>query len=172
MEESKAPTNPARLPVELAGHALVWGQAVALQAERVRNAATVAGRHIDGYFLVLAIRQVLRSAEAMDRAIGGDAGLRNAQTRFLAEHPQAQKMRDVLSHFDEYEAGKGKLQRSGEVGALNVWLGVGEDSVTVALASNLTVELSAASSAALALADATLSAKDRFLTRFRRQLGD
>jgi hypothetical protein len=81
-------------------------------------------------------------------------------------------MRDVLSHFDEYEAGKGKLQRSGEVGALNVWLGVGEDSVTVALASNLTVELSAASSAALALADATLSAKDRFLTRFRRQLGD
>jgi len=49
---------------------------------------------------------------------------------------------------------------------------VGEDSVTLALASNLTVELSAASSAALALADATLSAKDRFLTRFRRQLGD
>jgi hypothetical protein len=73
----------------------------------------------------------------------------------------------VLSHFDEYEAGKGRLQKSGEVGALTIWLGVGEDSVTLALASNLTVELSAASSAAIALADATLSAEDRFLRRLR-----
>jgi hypothetical protein len=167
MEGSKAPTNPATLAVELAGHAYVWGQAVGLEAERVRSAATVAERHIDCYLLVLAIRQVLRSAEAMDRAIGGDEELRKAQTQFLAEHPQTQKMRDVLSHFDEYEAGKGRLQKSGEVGALTIWLGVGEDSVTLALASNLTVELSAASSAAIALADATLSAEDRFLRRLR-----
>jgi hypothetical protein len=69
----------------------------------------------------------------MDKAISGDEELRKAQTRFLSEHPQAQKMRDVLSHFDEYEGGRGRLQKTGEVGALTIWLGVGEDSVTLAL---------------------------------------
>jgi hypothetical protein len=30
-------------------------------------------------------------------------------------------MRDVLSHFDEYEAGTGRLQKAGEVRALTIW---------------------------------------------------
>jgi hypothetical protein len=168
MDGSRAPKNPATLAVVLAGHAYVWGQAVGIEAERILSAATGTERHIDCYLLVLAIRQVLRSADAMDKAIGGDEELKQAQIRFLAEHPHAQTMRDVLSHFDEYEAGNGRLQKSGEVGPLNIFLGVGDDSITLSLASNLTVELSAASSAALALADATLSAKDRFLARIRQ----
>jgi hypothetical protein len=103
----------------------------------------------------------------MDKAVGGDEELAQARSRFLAEHPQAQTMRDVLTHFDAYEAGRGTLQKTGEVGALTIYWGIGEDSVTLTLAPNLTIELSAASSAALALTDATLSAKDRYLTRVR-----
>jgi hypothetical protein len=167
MEVSGSSTNPGKLAVELAGHAYVWGQAVGLEADRALTAPTALNHHVDGYLLILAIRQVLRSADAMDKAVGGDKDLREAQARFLAEHPQAQTMRDVIIHFDEYEDGTGKLQKTGEVGPLTIWFGVGDDSVTLALASNLTVELSTASSAALALADATLSAKDRYLARLR-----
>ena len=155
--------NPARLPVELGGHTYLWGQAVALGAERVRNASSVLHRHIDGYLLILAMRQVLLSAEAMNEAIGGDEELTATLARFLADNPQAKNMRDVLSHFDEYQAGTGKLQKTGKVGELMAWLGVGEDSVTVSLASSMMVEVLQASSEAIALADETLSAQHRFL---------
>jgi hypothetical protein len=82
-----------------------------LEAERVRKADTPKLHHIDGYLLVLAIRQVLRSAEAMNEAVGGDDELTSAQDRFLDEQPQAAAARDALTHFDNYEAGKGKLQK-------------------------------------------------------------
>lgn len=159
--------NPGRIAVELAGHAHLWGGAVSIEVDRVRSAKGAYERHVDGYFLVFAIRQVVRSAEAMQRAVGGDAALKEAQDRFLAEHPQAQAMRDVLSHFDDYERGTGRLQKSGEVGDIQIWFGVGDPSFTLALASGLTIELSAASTAAIALANATLEAEVRFLERLR-----
>src|SRR5665213_1880069 len=65
MTRPESAENPGKLAVELAGHAYLWGGAVSIQAERVRNTPTPFERHVDGYFLVLAIRQVLRSAEAM-----------------------------------------------------------------------------------------------------------
>jgi len=81
-------------------------------------------------------------------------------------------MRDVLTHFDEYEAGIGSLQETREVGDLTIWLAVGEDSVTVTLASELMLKLSTVSEAALALTEATLEAKDRFLERQRKARGN
>jgi len=163
--------NPGKIAVELAGHAHLWGGAVSIQAERVRNATGPYERHVDGYFLVFAIRQVVRSAEAMQKAVGGDTVLKTAQDRFLAEHPQAKAMRDVLSHFDDYERGTGTLQKSGEVGGIQIWFGVGDTSFTLALASNLTIELTAASTAATSLANATLEAEDRFLARLKAARG-
>lgn len=159
--------NPAALAVELAGHAYAWGQAVVIQSQRLRETDSPLYRHVDSYLLVIAMRQVLRCAEAMSKAVGGDRELAGAKAEFLNDHRNARAMRDVLSHFDEYQAGKGKLQKSGKVGRLAIWMGAGEDSFTLALASNLTLELSGASSSALALADATLAAKDRYLARLR-----
>jgi hypothetical protein len=105
----------------------------------------------------------------MNKAVGGDGHLRKAPDRFLDEHPRAKNMRDVLSHFDEYEAGKGDLQKSGEVGELTIFLSTGPDSVTLTLASNLSIEVSEASSAALELAEETLNAKERFVTRLQKE---
>ena len=73
-----------------------------------------------------------------------------------------------LTHFDQYEAGTGDLQESGEIGDLAIWLGVGNDSVTLSLSSGLMVEVSALSDAAIALTEATLEAKERYLARIRR----
>ena len=161
--------NPAGLAVELSLHLRLWREAVELEADRLRTAPTIAHRHIDGYFLVVAIRQVLLSAEAMNKAIKGDGHLANALAHFLADHPQAKEMRDVLIHFDEYERGTGILQEVGELDAdrLAVWLGIGEDSTTLSLAPGLMLELVGASSAALRLADETQSAFDRFLVRHK-----
>lgn len=151
----------------------IWGQAVGVQANRaVKNATSIADRHVDGYLLILALRQVLRSASAMNKAVGGDGHLAAAVSTFLEGHPQAVKMRDVLTHFDEYEAGIGSLQETREVGDLTIWLAVGEDSVTVTLASELMLKLSTVSEAALALTEATLEAKDRFLERQRKARGN
>jgi hypothetical protein len=113
MEGSKAPTNPATLAVELAGHAYVWGQAVGLEAERVRSAATVAERHIDCYLLVLAIRQVLRSAEAMDRAIGGDEELRKAQTPISGRTPPDPEDAGCAQPFRRIRGWKGAASEVG-----------------------------------------------------------
>ena len=81
----------AGLAVELSLHLRLWREAVELEADRLRTAPTIAHRHIDGYFLVVAIRQVLLSAEAMNKAIKGDGHLAQPTLGSLPRRPPAGK---------------------------------------------------------------------------------
>jgi hypothetical protein len=83
--------NPVGLAVELSLHLRLWRKGVELEADRLRTAPTIAHRHIDGYFLVVAIRQVLLSAEAMNKAIKGQSARpRCRQSQCLAS-PRRQR---------------------------------------------------------------------------------
>jgi hypothetical protein len=44
-----------------------------------------------------------------------DSTLRSAVEHFLGLTPDSAVIRDVLTHFDEYEAGRGRLQREGRL---------------------------------------------------------
>ncbi len=159
--------NLSRVPIELAGHAWVWRRAVALQAERIQSAPTVADRFVDGYLLVIAVRQVYASALAMNKGVlGTDRILRSAIEDFLIDHPAAKHVRDILIHFDEYEIGNGSLQKEGKMGRLDIRL-ERNDATTIwlVLADGVRIELSSAADAALQLADQVLSAPDRFVVR-------
>jgi hypothetical protein len=98
---------------------VVWQRAVTTQAERTTTAPTVADRFVEGYLLVIAIRQVYAAAMAMNKAVSGtDPELQSAMEQFLSDHPGAMDVRDILFHFDDYEIGEGRLQEQGKIG---VW---------------------------------------------------
>lgn len=68
----------------------------------------------DSYFLVMAVRQLLRVEEAY-RRLTGDARLTKARSAFDATIPDAKLFRDILEHLDAYMQGKGDLQGEGRI---------------------------------------------------------
>jgi hypothetical protein len=105
-----------------------WEAAVAQQIERVRVARdelrglTPAHGPIEpmqrieyeAHFLLVAIRNVVRSAHAL-RAVIGQGPLADAITEFEQRFPEAADFRDYATHFDEYQLGEGRHQRTGAV---------------------------------------------------------
>lgn len=100
--------------------AAAWSSAVDGQAARVLPVGLeTAAYQTDVYLFILAVREVLRCAEwAKDHVDGqrdGDRSrnLNSAVAAFDAAVPGATDVRDILTHFDEYERGKGTLQKKG-----------------------------------------------------------
>ena len=72
--------DQAEQVVKLGGHANAWAMAVSLEAQRLQSPRTRDEQFVDCYLLVLALRQVIRSAEAMHKAVGGDPQLKPARS--------------------------------------------------------------------------------------------
>jgi hypothetical protein len=75
--------------------------------------ATPDQRQADAALMAVAVRNVLRAAEAV-AALGTDADLDAALATFRAKLPGVKDLRDVLEHFDAYASNHGRLQRAGE----------------------------------------------------------
>ncbi|HZT66043.1 MAG TPA: hypothetical protein VFA11_09675 [Acidimicrobiales bacterium] len=156
--------NPLTLPAELSGPLGAWHHGVARQAERVHAATNGVERFVDAYLFVIALRQVLRGAQAMLRATssGGqtDKPLREALATFKGAVGDATKIRDVLTHFDAYHEGAGNLQKAGKMGPLEIHSERGHETYWLVV-SGFRVEIGAAALAASDLVDEALNAQLR-----------
>jgi hypothetical protein len=105
------------LPSVASAHLGIWHRAVVMQAERVLDAAVPpVTRQTDAYLFVQALREVLRAAELMKRALADDTraeAVLRAMAEFDAAVPRAKDARDVLDHFDDYARGIGLLSHPG-----------------------------------------------------------
>jgi hypothetical protein len=106
---------------ETGSGATVWAQAVrdvlALhESAREQFAANDADReawerlHGCALMVAVAVDQVLAFAERVRLLTGGDAELAEACARFDAATPDAEMLRDIAAHLDEYAAGEGWRQ--------------------------------------------------------------
>lgn len=88
-----------------------------------RGVAVAHQQSADCHFILIAVRNVLRVLE--DRtAATDDPRLLRAESDFRAAHPDVWHLRDVLEHLLDYQAGRGRLQRRGEIseGESQPWL--------------------------------------------------
>lgn len=95
------------------------------------TASDMLRRQSDGPLFALALANLERAAPAL---------LTEAHPAVLAYRgafPQAKKVRDMLSHFDEYAAGKGRLQRSGTVAGFTIAFGHDGSTFTLHVAGEL-----------------------------------
>ena len=67
------------------------------------------------YFLLTAIRQLLRTVSALHQ-VTEDASFQRLGQLFFAEHPDVAELRNVVEHLDEYLRDIGSRQRSGRTG--------------------------------------------------------
>ncbi len=101
------------------GHLWTWMFATGAQAKRVQEMRDDDEPEADAWLFALAVRQVLRCVEwAIKHADASRDGSRSTALRgalrvFDSAVPNAIAVRDILSHFDEYDEGNGKLQRDG-----------------------------------------------------------
>jgi hypothetical protein len=65
----------------------------------------------DCHFLLIAMRNLLRAIEA--QPVGKDRRVIEAREEFEHSVPHAKDFRDILEHLDDYQAGKGRLQKPG-----------------------------------------------------------
>jgi hypothetical protein len=106
-----------------AGH---WADAIEVQMGRVLDAssevernATPAGKHrlhYETYFLLAAMRQLLRVCDAYFK-VTKDKRLKDARSDFQTAASDAVNFRDWVEHLDAYFSGLGNMQKSGEVSA-------------------------------------------------------
>jgi hypothetical protein len=97
----------------------------------------------------------------------GDAKLRAACDAFLARNPDAKALRDVLTHFDAYEAGTGKLQSKKGFGDLAIFFERGESTLALRI-NDMRIALNQALSEADALLYASIDAQVRLRERLRK----
>lgn len=168
----------------------IWHSAMQAQARRIDAVRlNVPGYHTEVYLFILALREVLRCAEwasthTMRQGDGARASrIDQATNAFDQAVPGAADVRDILTHFDRYEQGKGKLQEDArkrakerqrlvdqghdlppiEVPRLLTNQLFQRDGTTVKLhLLGYTVDVAAAEAAADALAVAVLDAVDDF----------
>jgi hypothetical protein len=166
-----------------AAHTVRWWKAVELQWARIQGvddaddpAAQMMQRELDAIFFVVALRDLLRLAEAVadDDSTGA---VRHAIDAFQQTIPDAKNVRDVIEHFDEYSRGVGNLQQ--EWDKRRPWSAPTQGTVSfaswdgqtyvidilVTSARTLTLDLRKAHEAASHLADAMGDFYDRSLAR-------
>lgn len=97
-------------------HLLIWTLAVGSQRDRVAESRPITDTEVESYLYVLALRNLLRVARLA--ATFDPQASEAAVQEFEATIPAAIHIRDVLEHFDEYEAGIGRLQENGAIHAL------------------------------------------------------
>jgi hypothetical protein len=154
---------------------LLWGDAIHSQWERIEEVRDelrglppyrdvppeelrMGGRLMwEAHFLVIAIRQLLRSQEVYVKQTG-DHRLADARAAFDAAVPHAKDFRDVLEHIDDYLRDRGKLQTKGRM-PLGVEMEVAHERstgrVTLRFGDDHELDLFDATDAALVLAEVT-----------------
>jgi hypothetical protein len=80
----------------------------------VHRAAASSSHAADVHFSLVAIRNTLRLMEDKLKVFP-DAPLQALAEEFRTSFPDAWDLRDILEHLLDYEEGKGKLQRRGEM---------------------------------------------------------
>src|SRR3954447_26266067 len=119
IDHSPSRIDPAfayfRLGTEQHGNLPTWREALALQAERLRDAMPD-GRTLDAdaHFALVAIRQGLRLVEVVQSYVDDEA-LGRALDEHDEEFADARNLRDVATHLDEYIFDLGRLQKRGAV---------------------------------------------------------
>jgi hypothetical protein len=108
-----------RLGWETGAGATVWARAAQDELARHESARekwtsspdreTWERLHSSALMLVVAIDQVL-AFERRVRRLTGDAELARARERFDAVGPDAEDLRDLVAHLDEYAVGQGRRQ--------------------------------------------------------------
>ncbi|MEW6475335.1 MAG: hypothetical protein AB1679_24025 [Actinomycetota bacterium] len=95
----------------LAGQVLKWAEAIDLQRQCIlAPSATTMNAIVDANLMLLALRNLVRAAEAA-ACHTKDQRITDAVDTFKASLPGIVDMRDVVEHFDAYLDGKGKLQK-------------------------------------------------------------
>jgi hypothetical protein len=110
------PDSEGAVRAMLAGWLYTWFAAAERQAMRTLHPQHRSDYQVEGYLFILAVRQVLRAVEAArshaDQHRDGkrSAKLTKALATFDTTVDAARMVRDVLTHFDKYQRGKGDLQ--------------------------------------------------------------
>lgn len=175
---------------EVGAGAAIWARAVqdvlALhESTRERFEANTADRevwerfHATALLVVVAIDQIL-AFERRVRRLTGDAELANARARFDVACPDAEDLRDMVAHLDEYAVGKGWRQRPKHEGApapireqnlvvLPFWT---DGSGTFVDLGDKRVNLRASSKAAVELAQVVERVRVKYLARVEQEAND
>lgn len=110
------PDTPDRkldgLPSIALREAWLWGHAVHRLVAAIESSSDDLSAQVDAMLLAVAYRNVYRGASMAARHLPPDrAGpLRKRMLEADALAPGSRRVRDMLEHFDEYEAGVGRLQ--------------------------------------------------------------
>ncbi len=71
--------------------------------------------HMDTHFLVIAMRNVLRDHDAITKRMESSDRLVKVKAEFMKTAPSVTDFRNFYEHLDEYIAGTGNAQKSGEI---------------------------------------------------------
>jgi hypothetical protein len=162
------PRGEGTLRLAIVDWLITWQATTEIQCKRVLAADDMWPRQREGWIFILTLRQVVRSAEwasqhthkHKDRARASKVD--KALNRFNEALPNAVEIRDVLTHFDEYERGEGNLQRKwgrfSEAVELNRFVEHGDGDVVIHLYPAGRMDVGQAAEAAERLADEILEA--------------
>jgi hypothetical protein len=100
------------LPSIALREAWLWGRAVHRLVSVIESSEDDLSAQIDAMLLAVAYRNVYRGASMAARHLPSDRAtlLRTKMEEADALTPGSRSVRDMLEHFDEYEAGMGKMQ--------------------------------------------------------------
>lgn len=145
----------------LGGHLYRWSTLVELQAQRVRQ-QPFGDAQGEMLLFAMSLRELLRCAD-----LATDLGVPTADLfrEFDQVAREAKDVRDVLSHFDDYELGMGRLQKPGEA-TFGLMYGrhptTGADGTLYVMGVDIELPVDAAATAGLRFAEALL---DRLSTQ-------
>jgi hypothetical protein len=144
----------------LSGHLALWHRAVMVQRDRVLNTdeAHALDRQMDAMQFVIALRNFVRAVEAIQALGGAQSG--KALGTFTEAVPRWKHVRDVIEHFDKYEAGNGNLQSDGQLEGLSPFYVSDNARYLIGLAPGLQLEVATAAAAADALLHVALHDTD------------
>jgi hypothetical protein len=130
--------------------------------------------HGTAFVLVVAIDQVLKFEHRV-RRLTGDAELQKARVRFDAVGPDAEKLRELVAHLDDYAVGKGHRQTGRKEPPLSdqrpsvlIYWGEGGSGTVLSLGDQR-LNLREAADAAVALAHVVESVGAKHLARVEKE---
>jgi hypothetical protein len=162
-DEMNAKQDRVRLASALAGHLRIWHEAVATQRDRLVAAdpGSTTLRQSDAFLFLLALRNLARAVDAVARRLGGRRAA-EAFIEFTTRVPRWKDIRDVIEHFDAYEAAEGNLPTAA-TGSVERRTTSGGVLCIVTLADGIELEVGAAAMAAAELMPAAMADIDDVL---------
>jgi hypothetical protein len=172
-----------RLGWQVGAGAAIWSRAVADELTRHEAARESFGAeqnreawdrlHSTALLLAVAIDQVL-SFERRVRQLTGDAELRRARERFDRVGPDAEAVRDLVVHLDDYATGTGQRQRPDAASSITdpyveSFIHWSNGGGTILDLAGDQINLRAAAKAAIELADVVERVREKYLERAEQE---